>query len=592
MTTLRVVHTPLLAALFALLLGLAVAQGPTAVLPEHVLELSALEVQVGSRGYGVTAAAGNVLATFDVEVMAVQHDAGNGFPLILVRTSGPLIDATGGVAAGMSGSPVYIDTEFGLALLGAIGYVFSNSDHTVALVTPIADMRKAIGATTFTSIHVPGYGVAQPVSTPVLLTGASARAASLLEPLFGNVEVHPFPVQAGAAPSAQDADFELMPGSAVAVPLIMGSISMSAVGTVTAIDGTNVLAFGHPLLGLGRTDLPLVPAYITAIVPSINVPFKLANVGQRVLGVINQDRPTAIAGSTIGQPRTIPVSLSLDGVVGNPVHRFDVAADERLYPVLIATATLQLLDRALSATTGGYADVAWEISMRSGNQVNVIEQVNHDTDLAMAAAQLTGGPLALLALNQFRAADVSRVAISVSLNSRQQVASIEEAILESRQVAPGHSAHVHLRLQPYREQAIVRTVTVPIPNDLTGSLTLLIRGGSVPRDTGDTELNEQEIDPPRTFGELLEALRARVQASELVVEAITEDGDLLRLLRTTYPFVVEGHKTLTVELIGDQDASDDASADAEVGASAGAAVGAPADAEVGAADDTGAEGQE
>src|SRR5690606_35116018 len=156
-----------------------------------------------------TAAAGNTLQRFDVEVLGVQHGAGNGFPLVLVRTSGALIEASGGVAAGMSGSPVYVHTERGHALLGAIGYVFPDSDHTVALVTPIAAMRSAEGAATF-ALEVPGYGAAVPVATPLLLAGASARTAQLLEPLFQDPRLSLLPVQAGgAAPTDLDATYEL-----------------------------------------------------------------------------------------------------------------------------------------------------------------------------------------------------------------------------------------------------------------------------------------------------------------------------------------------------------------------------------------------
>ena len=99
------------------------------------------EVTPGLTGYGITAGPGNVLERFDVEVLGVQQDVGLGFPLVLVRTSGELIEASGGVAAGMSGSPVYLQNEGEEALLGAVGYVFPNSDHQLALVTPIAAMR-------------------------------------------------------------------------------------------------------------------------------------------------------------------------------------------------------------------------------------------------------------------------------------------------------------------------------------------------------------------------------------------------------------------------------------------------------------------
>lgn len=539
-----------LLALLALLTPYAAAQGaaPTAARP---LEVAVNDLVVGDRGYAITAAAGNVLERFDVTVLGVQHGAANGFPLVLVRASGPLIDEAGGVAAGMSGSPVYISTERGDALLGAIGYVFPEADHSVALVTPIEVMRRADGAATF-ALSVPGYGVAAPVTTPVLLAGATSRTAQLLAPLFDAAGLQLLPMQAaGVATPLADADFRLEPGSAVAVALIQGDVSMSAVGTVTTIEGERLLAFGHPFLGLGEASLPIVPAYVTAILPSRQVPFKLANVGALVLGSVDQDRPGGVAGGLGVDPETVSVSLSLLGVPGAPRHTFEVAADERLYPVLVATAALQLLDRALGATTPGHAELAWEITLAGGERVNVLEQVNHSADIAYGAALMAGGPLALLASNDFRAADVSHVSISMTLNADQQVASIEEAVLEADEVAPGAAAHVHLRLQPYRQQAQVHTIAVPIPDDVTGPVTLLIRGGSVPRDTGDLDLDEEEIDPPRTFGELLQALRERVQSSELVVEAVTEDGELLRLLRTPMPFVVLGHERVSVDVAGE-----------------------------------------
>jgi len=573
MTTSRVVN-PLITVLAAAALFLAPllsstnarAQGAPALADGGVLELAVADLVVGDRGYGVTAVAGNGLERFDVEVLGVQHGAGNGFPLVLVRAGGALIEAAGGVAAGMSGSPVYIFTERGEALLGAVGYVFAEADHSVALVTPIAAMRSAAGAATF-ALSVEGYGEAVPVATPLLLAGASERTLGLLAPLFEGSALRLLPTQGGQAATAEEDDqYELAPGSAIGVALISGDVQMSAVGTVTTLERGRILAFGHPFLGLGEAALPFVPAYVTAIVPSRRVPFKLANVGSRVLGAIDQDRPAAIAGEVGLSPRSVDVTLSLRGVPGDPTHHFEVAADERLYPVLVATATLQLLDRALGATTPGYAELAWELTLANGNRVHVIEQVNHQTVLAYGAALMAGSPLALLATNEFRAADVTSVSIGVQLSGRQQVATLEEAILEAEVVAAGDAAHVHLRLQPYREQAMVRTVTVPLPDDIEGQVTLLIRGGSVPRDTGDADLDEKVIDPPRTFGELLDALRQRVQSTELLVEAITEDGELLRLQRLTFPFVVLGHESVTLEVPRPAEGAEDA---AEVEASEG-----------------------
>ena len=161
-------------ALAALAAGWAHAQGVGAM-PDFPLD----EVRTGLQGYGLTEGPGGSNERFTVEVISVQHDAGPGFPLVLVRTSGELIEAAGGVAAGMSGSPVYLPRGNGDALLGAIGYVFPEADHDLALVAPIAAMRDRRVASIAEELHVAGIGSASPASTPVLMAGTTPRARSM-----------------------------------------------------------------------------------------------------------------------------------------------------------------------------------------------------------------------------------------------------------------------------------------------------------------------------------------------------------------------------------------------------------------------------
>ena len=147
--------------------GIAVAQPPTqaqgtAPLPDFPLS----SVATGMTGYALTAGPGDVIERFPVEVVSVQFDAVPGLDLVLIRVSGPFIEASGGVAAGMSGSPVYLVEGARPALLGAIGYVFPDADHHLALVTPIAAMRDELaGGGPPASVDVPGYGRAVPVAS-------------------------------------------------------------------------------------------------------------------------------------------------------------------------------------------------------------------------------------------------------------------------------------------------------------------------------------------------------------------------------------------------------------------------------------------
>lgn len=539
-----------LALVLATLVGLPTASLAAAP-PASAPDLPLAQVEAGMTGYGLTAGPGNVLVRFAVEVLSIQADAGPGFPLVLVRASGDFIDASGGVSAGMSGSPVYLSTVDGPRLLGAVGYVFPSADHHLAMVTPIAVMRKAADAGVHGApdgpVAVAGLGRAVPASTPILLSGVDRRAGDMLAPLFRDKRVTPFPAQAsGSLPAGDTPPYTLEPGSPISVELARGDVTIGAVGTVTAIDGDHVLAFGHPLLGIGNVALPLAPAYVTAVVSSSVVPFKLANSGQNPLGTIAQDRPAAVAGILGDGPAMIPVTLTVDAPAGSTTYHEEVAADERLYPQLAAAASQQLIDRSLEETTGGYAQIGWEIDLAGGDRLNLVEQADDPNDIAKAAAQLIGSPLHTLATNVFRAPGVSGVKINVRLSSRRSTGEIVDVVAENPTVDPGTSVVLHVRLQPYRQDPVVKTLSVELPDDASGTVTLSVRGGDVkPKETTATP---QTKGRPRSFPELLDALRQKPQASELVVEAPDKDGTMQRLGRLSLPFVVTGTRTVDVTL--------------------------------------------
>src|SRR5690606_40381552 len=58
-----------------------------------------------------------------------------------------------------------------------------------------------------------------------------------------------------------------------------------------------------------------------------------------------------------------------------------LAAGERLYPLLAAIATLDASDRVLRSVGPGKADLAWEVTLRDGTRVRVLEQVTSEEDV-------------------------------------------------------------------------------------------------------------------------------------------------------------------------------------------------------------------
>ncbi|HVL31663.1 MAG TPA: hypothetical protein VM299_05460, partial [Solirubrobacteraceae bacterium] len=87
-----------IAAVAALLLAPAVAQAAAPVMP-------LAEVRPGARCTGLTVVRGTQVSSFDVEILDVVGAQRPPAARILVRLSGPAVDATG-VGPGFSGSPI------------------------------------------------------------------------------------------------------------------------------------------------------------------------------------------------------------------------------------------------------------------------------------------------------------------------------------------------------------------------------------------------------------------------------------------------------------------------------------------------------
>ena len=75
------------------------------------------------------------------------------------------------------------------------------------------------------------------------------------------------------------------------------------------------VAFGHPFLGAGELELPVAPAEVVAVVPSLYQSFKLANGGEPRYRLTN-DRDTGVGGRTDRAATTTPVTVQVE-VEGN-----------------------------------------------------------------------------------------------------------------------------------------------------------------------------------------------------------------------------------------------------------------------------------
>jgi hypothetical protein len=100
------------------------------------------ELEIGMDAIGKTIIRGNEIRSFQARIIALIDAPGELNDFIEIRVSGDVIRESGGVAAGMSGSPVYVDGK----LIGALSRAISFDSHPspFALVTPIGPMLELV----------------------------------------------------------------------------------------------------------------------------------------------------------------------------------------------------------------------------------------------------------------------------------------------------------------------------------------------------------------------------------------------------------------------------------------------------------------
>lgn len=323
---------------------------------------------------------------------------GKGRDMLLFRLSNPTIDGSNGIKgagiwAGMSGSPVYDGDG---RLIGAVAYSLNAENLPVAGVTPAEDMKKigssavtpaasvrmtaantkvsAAGAkvagTTLTGnklTQVRTVNIAGPAGTKqnaltnrsLARTPRTARGASLLR--SGSFM---------AAPRQVTSAVPLVAGGNVAVGLTSGDLFASAVGTVTAICGNTVWAFGHPMFLDGKTSLLLANASVALVVPDgagLVGSYKQISQVFAPVGMVTEDRLAGVRG-TIGEVSGFPLTVNVQDPNGKPVESYVAGV---AYPDVAASAVAALIGQAameqLDQYGAGTGTVDWTIGYKRAN---------------------------------------------------------------------------------------------------------------------------------------------------------------------------------------------------------------------------------
>ena len=497
------------------------------------------EIQPGMKAYCLTTYKGTKIEKFNLDVVSVVRNVKPGRDAILVQGTDERFIHTGPVA-GCSGSPVYINGR----LAGALAFGWTFSKDPLYGVTPIEEMLKvgkkqtAISAgikyvfdfsepINFTEIYsscikqdvyyTKKNMQYEPLPCPLITSGLPADVCKQL-----GTSVEPFGIMAvtslgsgtkkstvqnltsGTVEGSKPKTVELVPGACLAVPLVSGDITMTAIGTVTEIVGDKVYGFGHSFLGYGPIDLPMATGQVHTVVSSIARSFKFASALETV-GALTADESAAVRGQIGVKAKMIPLAIEVSRYndTKKRVYNCQVANNQILTPRLVYAAVggaaLYLGDLPIEHT------IEYKVVINLENAKSIIFE-NISTGFGLVEMMKESiSSLAILMNNPYEKINIKSIYFDIHIVPKKSVSHIWSVNLSDSKVKVGQVIEAEVVVESVLTNKKKYQYRLKIPDELTpGRYDFIVCGGH-----GYQEFLKQAVPYrfiPQNMATLLEAM--------------------------------------------------------------------------------------
>jgi hypothetical protein len=466
------------------------------------------QIRPGMKGVGRTVMLGTKLEEFGAEVLGVMRDVSPGRDMVLCRLTGCNLEHAG-IIQGMSGSPISIDGK----LLGAVAFAWEFAKDPIAGVTPFSQMIQYVrsndrriaaeskngagakfhaarlpasllidgltaeepsGPATSTqpiAISGGGMGGMTPIVTPLAASGFGPRALSLLSERLRPLGMAP--MAGGAAPERivrEEGNRPLVPGSPLSIAMVTGDFDLSGIGTVTHVEGDRVYGFGHPMFSLGACEFPMMTGYIHTVYPRASVSMKMGS-PLKVVGVIDTDVSTSVAGRIGPQPDMLPLSVRVktSQFADSHTYRVRMVREPMLLPNLIMSVLTNAIDTEGNLPEELTAQLSATIRLKGFDPITVSDTFSGPRYTGPMGATALFSPLAsmvnILVRNSMGPVRIESIDCDVQIEPGRRVALIDTVRLLSDTIEPGHDLKAIVTLKPYKGERETLEVSIPIPAD-------------------------------------------------------------------------------------------------------------------------------
>jgi hypothetical protein len=552
-----------------LLASSVAAQAPSGQCPQA---MAVADVRAGQMATGFTVRKGRTVESFGAEVLGVLPDGiAPGRDMIVVDTSGPLIEDAGGIWFGMSGSPVYHQGK----LMGALAFGLSFGPSSIAGLTPAEDMMEVLsypsdpddgggGGFFFSSkakvrlterlrksiarsTHTPTSQVSpnmERLRVPLSVSGVGSRGMEQVRSAIEREELAlvPYAGSAANATSVAQPGAAFQPGETFAGALSYGDITFAGVGTATFTCNGMTMAFGHPFFFSGDTQMGANAGDTLTIVsdPFFGA-YKLANVAE-TLGMLDQDRLAGIRAVLGAQVPTTPITSSVTSLDLSRTQEgeTDVVMQETV-PFLTFIHMFTNIDSVFDQISQGGSSVTWTIqgTRESGAPWTLARENKFvsEFDISFGSLFELEEFLYLLLFNDFEEVEITSVDVDVSVEEAIKTYNVQDILVRQKgeyqdvrkvKVDPGGTIKYRVMLRPHdapkdgsADVALDQRLTVPSSTRHDGQIVVSRASSNGGFDFFCFLFGEEcaeEDKKIKSFDDLLEALAAEPKDYELSSE--------------------------------------------------------------------------
>ncbi|MFB3851845.1 MAG: SpoIVB peptidase S55 domain-containing protein [Acidobacteriota bacterium] len=506
------------------------------------------DVKEGAVAKGFTVIKGEDIFEFEAEIIGVQKIGSSDTDYIICKLKGkPFEDC--GVVAAMSGSPLFLDGKF----LGAIAIGWFFAKEPLCAATPAEKMVELYDKSSSGNIALSPKKPATFENFLSKINCSEENPKSFLAPL----EEQNITLSQGEGQTFLK-EAEISPGGMIGVQLISGDLNLTAYGTVSSTKGNKFLAFGHPFLGMGEVDFPVVKAKVSTIMPSFAFSFKMSS-SQEEIGRMILDTPYGIVCEKGVKSNTIPIEILFTNSKDEKFEKkVNIVRFPELSKMLFFLSVSQILENLEENRTSSHIALeSSQFDFENGTKFEIKKQIYGGDEPSLQLSSFLSEIFELLSSNQFEKPKIKSVKLVIhSINGKSDGNLIQIKSLKDK-VPKGDKIEIEGIFQPFQKGFSRFSFSLP-SKELPSQKIKIVVGDNI--SLYKRLVKSLEI-VPSSFETLLSVLRKIPEGGFLYAGAFTDEESYLLgsnriynlplTLKNVVPSAVNSNSKSSEKLLGE-----------------------------------------